>query len=386
MNIPFRLNLEQQKKRAKELLKGFQQSNKDAVLRFEQSHPKLLHQEQSLDVFSPKLADAQLVIARELHCKSWVHLRNHIILMNACRDQLEEDCPVEDEPTHCLHIRCGNDIQRSLKEAGFAGDFLEFSDPFCVGPVSYDYDLEQRASFLHESYGKEIEQGYHAVYSGLNKTFERLKGSAQKYEHVVLWFEHDAYDQFILVFLLSYYHRYGLPKNLWMVTTDQFPGTDRFLGLGQLPPEALRLLWRNRMQIGGLECAEGDRHWKAFSDPNRAVFHRYVASLDQCLLPYFKEAALRQLQEQPIEQNDLPLTQQLTLDVLRSSGSSKAGFLFREIMEQKEPLPFLGDLMYWHILQEMQAKGLIEFTQPTERLTETDGAEIHWPAIVVSLG
>jgi len=375
MNIPFRLNLEQQKKRAKELLKSFQQSNKEAVLRFEQNHPKLLHQEETLDVFSPKLADVQLVIARELHCKSWGHLRNHITLMNACRDQLEEDCPVEDEPTHCLHIRCGNDIQRSLLEAGFAGDFLEFSDPFCVGPVSYDYDLEQRASFLHESYGKEIEHDYHTVYSGLRETFERLKGSAQAYEYVVLWFEHDAYDQFILIFLLSYYHRFGLPNQLWMVTTNEFPGSERFLGLGQLPPEGLRLLWRNRKQIGLQECAEGDRHWRAFSDPNRAVFHRHVRSLDHGLLPYFKVAALRQMQEQPIQQEDLPLTQKLTLEVLRANGPSKAGFLFREIMEQKEPLPFLGDLMYWHILQEMRGKGLIKFTRQAE----------HWPGIEVSL-
>ena len=33
-----------------------------------------------------------------------------------------------------LHIRCGSDIKRSIEQAGFVGDFLEFADPFCQGP------------------------------------------------------------------------------------------------------------------------------------------------------------------------------------------------------------------------------------------------------------
>ena len=39
-----------------------------------------------------------------------------------------------------LHIRCGSDIRETLQAAGIEGDFLEFSDPVCQGPVPADTD------------------------------------------------------------------------------------------------------------------------------------------------------------------------------------------------------------------------------------------------------
>ena len=375
MNIPFRLNLEQQKKRAKELLKDFYQQKAEAICRFDQQHPMLVHKEQSLIDFTPKLADAQLVISRELGCKTWSQLRNHIALMDALRGQVDHVSTVHDEPARCLHIRCGSDIEQTISEAGFKGTFLEFSDPFCVGPVSYDYHVEERAHFLYNSYGKLLGRDYSEVLAGLRKAYQRFRDSAVDYDNAVLWFEHDTYDQFILIFLLSQYHRFGLPKHLWIVTTNDFPGTVRFQGLGQLPPEGLRLLWQTKQPVTKQHCAEADQHWMAFTDPNREVFHQYVQHLTGCTLSYFKTAALRQLQEQPVQQNQLPLTQQITVDLLSGSTPQSAGQLFKKIMEQKEPLPFLGDLMYWHILIQMKENGLIRFVEESE----------HWPDTVVTL-
>ena len=40
-----------------------------------------------------------------------------------------------DADLHTLHIRCGSDLQGKLGEAGFGGDFVEFADPFCTGPL-----------------------------------------------------------------------------------------------------------------------------------------------------------------------------------------------------------------------------------------------------------
>lgn len=375
MNIPFRLNLEQQKKRAKELLKGFKYHQAEALERFQQYHPKLVFQEQSSDEFEAKLADAQLVIARELGCKSWNQLRQHIGLMDSLRGQIEQADSVSDESDSCLHIRCGSDIQRALPEAGFKGDFLEFSDPFCVGPVSYDYQPEQRAEFLYNSYGKPLELKYSEMLADLKQAYQRLRNCAEQYDHVVLWFEHDSYDQFILIFLLSQFHRHGLPQQLSMVTTNQFPGSVRFLGLGQLPPEGLRLLWQTRQLVTVEQCREADQHWRAFTDPDVKVFHRYISELTNSRLPYFRNAALRQIQEMPVQEGELSLTQQLTLELLSESSPQPAGRLFRNLMEQKEPLPFLGDLMYWYILLQMKEGGLIRF------IDEPD----HWPQTLIAL-
>ena len=376
MNIPFRLNFEQQKKRAKDLLKAFQQQSADAISRFEQHHPKLVYQEQPLIDFTPKLADAQLVISRELGCKTWSQLRNHIALMDALRGQVDHDRTVADEPARSIHIRCGSDIKKTISDAGFKGAFLEFNDPFCVGPVTYDYQVEERANFLSNSYGKTLGRDYSVILTELNDAYKRLLNSRFDYDNVVLWFEHDTYDQFILIFILSQYHRFGLPKHLWLVTTNDFPGAVRFKGLGQLPPEGLRLLWQTKQPVTEKQCAQADQHWLAFTDPKREVFHQYVQNLTGSALPYFKTAALRLVQEQPIQKNKLPLTQQITIDLLSDSGPQSAGKLFRVLMEKKEPLPFLGDIMYWHILRQMKDNRLIQFDQDSE----------HWSDTIVTLG
>lgn len=371
MNTPFRLNLEQQKKRAKELLKGFMSSDESSVSRFVHSHPKLIHKEQSLTDFVPKLADAQLVIARELNCKTWNQLRNHIAVMDAHRNDLEAVKTLSDEPNNCLHIRCGSDIAQTLKEAGFKGEFLEFSDPFCVGPVTYEYDAELRARFLSESYGKEIGRDYEKILSGLIEAYNALSKCATNFEEVVLWFEHDPYDQFILIFLLSCFHRFGLPKRLWLVTTNEFPGAVRFQGLGQLPPEGLRLLWQLKQPVSVSQCEEANKHWQAYTSPDPKVFHEYVHGMTDTALSYFKNAALRQIKERPLSDGQLPMTQALTVELLKTEGPQKAGALFRKIMEQKEPLPFLGDVMYWHILRQMKEQEVIQFVEESDRWPDT---------------
>ncbi len=371
MNIPFRLNLEQQKKRAKALFKAFKQNDTQAQQRFFLHHPKLVHGETSLDSVTIKLADAQLVIARELGCKTWPLLREHISKMEASRREVDATATVPNEPANCLHIRCGLDIQQTLFLAGFKGQFLEFSDPLCVGPVSYNYIPKERAQFLEQYYGKSLGRNFDKVNEGLAKQYKEIRNSADNYKHVVLWFEHDTYDQMILIFLLSQYHRFGMPKHLYMVTTNHFPGSARFLGLGQLPPEGLRLLWQSKQQLNAEDCAEADNHWQAYSDPQKAMFHQYVKELESCRLPFFKEAAIRQALEQPIEATALPLTQQLILDLLSDGTVKFAGALFRDLMLHIEPLPFLGDAMYWQILKEMKEKRLVQFVDMPRNWPDT---------------
>ena len=59
-----------------------------------------------------------------------------------------------DDDLRTLHIRCGFDIRDKLAKAGFAGDFLEYSDPVCEGPVPDAADLTDiRARYLAASYG-----------------------------------------------------------------------------------------------------------------------------------------------------------------------------------------------------------------------------------------
>ena len=71
-------------------------------------------------------------------------------------------------------------------------------------------------------------------------------------------------------------------------------------------------------------------------------------------------ALLRHLQELPSTLNGLSLTEQLTLEILNEE-SITAGQLFGKLMRERDPLPWLGDVMYWFILQSMMKASLAVF-------------------------
>ncbi|RYG85755.1 DUF1835 domain-containing protein, partial [bacterium] len=105
---------------------------------------------------------------------------------------LDADCST-------LHVRCGSDIRTALREAGFQGDFYEHSYPYLIGPVRDGPGaLELQAQFLADSYDVAD------ALAELTRAERRLTESS-RYERVVVWSEHDVYDQLVLVRLLAHY-------------------------------------------------------------------------------------------------------------------------------------------------------------------------------------
>jgi len=356
---PFRLNLDQQKKRAKELLRLFAEGDEGA-------RQRVFSKLGAAEARPLKLADSQFVIARELGLSSWPKLKAHIGEMEAARDGLAKTVPLDqDMPT--LHIRCGNDIAQVLPLAGLHGDFLEVSDPLVMGPVTEGPDwLERRADFLEAAFGK-FNPG-----SGekLRHADEKLRKAAQSHERVVLWFEHDSYDQLLLIYVLSVLAEEGLPARLELATAGHFPGTHPFWGLGQLPPEALRLLWQRRAEVTPAQLACAREVWRALrvSSPDALSG---IAGQEDLPLPFLARALRRHLAELPGTGDGLSLTQRFALESL-SEGVMTAGQVFRTLMLEREPLPWLGDLMFWVILKEMAAAG-----EPPLRLSFDH--EEEWP-------
>jgi hypothetical protein len=84
---------------------------------------------------------------------------------------------------------------------------------------------------------------------------------------VVLWFEHDSHDQLILARCLAQFAQRA-PRRLELISVDHFPGSLRFIGLGQLPPEALRLLWETRRPVSAQQLAGGRAVWAALRAPD----------------------------------------------------------------------------------------------------------------------
>jgi hypothetical protein len=248
--------------------------------------------------------------------------------------------PDHDFPT--LHIRCGSDILPKLREGGFTGDFLEYSDPVHDGPVPNAPDLIRiRARVLAAGLGTLMGFTEAACLAGLEHA-ERQLTAAPEYERVVLWFEHDSYDQLILARCLSRLTESELPQRLELICIDDHPEVPRFNGLGQLSPDALLGLWPDRQPVTAEQIALGRAIWAALRQAEPTALQA-IALTGTPALPIAARALWRHLRELPGVTDGLSLTQRLVLQIL-AEGSRPIGRIFEAMVQGREPLVFMGDI------------------------------------------
>ena len=351
----FQLNLEQQKNRAKDLLRAAKAGDADALSRIAGARRDgLTRSSPDTQRAATKLADAQFAIARELRFASWAKLKAHIESMDRQGLAIDAKHPAPDNELRTLHIRCGSDIQQTLVDAGFVGDFLEHAIPYCLGPVTTGPDRhELMARFLVDTF-PDAHGGlvYERELEGLALGEQLLHRSADDYERVVLWMEHDSWDQLVLARLLAHYANARRPPVLELIAVNEFPGGERFRGLGQLPAEALRLLWPSRKPVTSAQLALGNEVWDALASDDP----RHLAALARSgtpALPIMAPALHRHLRELPSVETGLNLTERLTLEVL-SDQNLVQGRLLYFVMIEREPLPWIGDLGLIDVFKRME--------------------------------
>ena len=344
----FRLNFEQQQKRAKELLKTVRAGDPGATARFKGP--------------SPKLAEAQFLIARELRFDSWAALKRHIAEMTHAHEAMSAS--VLDGDLRTLHIRGGHDLINSSQQAGFRGDWYVDIYPYLEGPVREGPgSLEQRARFIIDTYRKDGD--YEGQTRGLEEKERELHDSAD-YERVVLWFEHDCVCQLALVHLLGHYAIHRRPPRLELINIADFPGARRFSGLAELPPEALRLLWTTRKPVSEAQLQLGLEAWRALTNPDprplAAIVRRGTPAL-----PLLGPALHRHLRELPSIVNGLALTEELALTLMAEplshwSGTARLSRIYWQ-MHETDPLPGRPDGAWGGRVLGMEAASARLFTR-----------------------
>jgi hypothetical protein len=258
-----------------------------------------------------------------------------------------------------LHVRCGTDILGKLREAGLAGEMLSYADPVAQGPVPLTGTPEEfrllRAGFIADAYGVPVEEVLEQ-----QRREEVVLARAAEHDEVVLWFEHDLFDQAILIRLLDHFAEYPHPR-LSLVTLDRHPEVPRFIGLGNLDARQLAELFLRRIPVTTRMLDLGRRAWAAWRAPAPLALERLV---DDCgaVLPYLQAAIRRHLAELPAVGDGLGETERLALEEL-AAGPLAARALFDRYQE-REPAPWLGDLMFFHVL-----RALAEGDRPLLRAT-----------------
>jgi hypothetical protein len=210
--------------------------------------------------------------------------------------------------------------------------------------------IAQRARF-HADTGTVSDVDYDAFLAELTDADRRLAASAKTYARVVIWTEHDSHDQLSLIRCLAHYARTRPPRVLELISVNHFPGSRRFIGLGQLPPEAMWLLWNRREVIDAERLSVGAAAWAALTSADPRALAA-IARTRTPALPHLGPAVHRHLQELPSSVNGLSLTQSLLLQILAREPAS-VGDLWRVSQSELEPMPFLGDTMFLHILNQM---------------------------------
>src|SRR5439155_7939747 len=91
-------------------------------------------------------------------------------------------------------------------------------------------------------------------------SWDAALASYPQYDEVVFWFEHDLFDQLLLVRHLDWFARRDVgATKLTLICIDAFPGIEPFHGLGQLSAGQLASLVETRRPVTNTQTALGRR-------------------------------------------------------------------------------------------------------------------------------
>ncbi|MBB3110816.1 hypothetical protein FHS18_002883 [Paenibacillus phyllosphaerae] len=249
-----------------------------------------------------------------------------------------------------LHIVNGDAVAEKLKQGVVQGDILVWREVYPEGPVFLQPEEADhrriRATYLDQAMGIPQEE-----FTRLSEAQERQLAEFRHYDEVVLWFEHDLFDQTMLAYLLHWFEHQNMGKTkLSLLCIGSYPGIELFRGLGQLSVQQMGTLAGTWHPLGSAELALGSRLWEAYTGSDLAPLAELLES-DLSALPFAKEAFMAHLSRLPSARNGLGSVEQLTLEYV-AGGLQEPFKLFDQVGGVLHQLG-MGDLQYWHCLRTL---------------------------------
>lgn len=240
-------------------------------------------------------------------------------------------------PGYDLIVTNGDAAGELLRKAIGNTEVLPWRDVLHDGPVpltdDHDELSEMRADFL-------ADKGW-GEHDALREAFRaRDRGLAYNamFERVVLWFEHDLYDQLQLLQVLDWFA--GNPRgddSLLLVQAGDFIGSQSL----QTIPD-LQALER---PVAGDQLALARVAWNAFRQPTPREWAGLLER-DLSALPFLEPAVKRMLEEFPDAGTGLSRTQAAILRLIDAEGVTQPGHLFGAAQREEEAA-FMGDWSFW---------------------------------------
>lgn len=249
-----------------------------------------------------------------------------------------------------LHVLNGDATADPLRQSEVPGTLAVWADVLHEGPVPADDDLEEwldiRARF-HDGAGHDPGEAHP---TGLHGWQARLD-TFRDYDEVVLWFEHDLFDQLLLIRHLSWWTRQDPgATTLSLICIGEYPGIPIFHGLGQLTPDQLASLLDTRQPVTRRQIELGRTAWSAFTsdEPTRLVS---ILQRDTSTLPFLEGALRRMLEDYPAVGNGLPRTERQILEQLADAERSPDELFVASA--KREERVFMGDTTFWDRLHNL---------------------------------
>ena len=184
-----------------------------------------------------------------------------------------------------LHITNGDCAAETLRRV-VSGPVEIAADVLHEGPcppIEGNAWHEVRARFLSSDSGA---QRYEEIRRGLARADETIADTLRRGGQIVMWFEHDLFDQLALIRVLDLMAQQK-PANTRgsLICIGSFPGIDRFIGLGQLTADQLATLVGTGVPLiaGHFELARNS--WRAFRSPDPAALVELTRQLDAARTP-----------------------------------------------------------------------------------------------------
>jgi hypothetical protein len=234
--------------------------------------------------------------------------------------------------TTTLHLTNGTAVIPAMRDAGVNGPIVPWDDVLHEGPVPAGLNptalRERRAEFLAScGWG-----AYDEIARRLQQRDAALEDS--RVDEVVLWFEHDLFDQLQVLQILDRLPLDGAPQ-VTAVPDDEY--------LGALPPAQFQGLYAARREVTSADRLTARDAWAAFrsSDP-RAIVDVLPRVGD---LRHLGPALLRHLEQFPSMANGLSRTEQQALEVV-GSGVTGVGDVYSSSHHRREQAVFMGDAAF----------------------------------------
>jgi RNA polymerase sigma factor (sigma-70 family) len=240
-----------------------------------------------------------------------------------------------------LHVANGTSTTITIEAAGIPGVTSIWADPLHDGPVPGDLDDAALMALRIEHHA---ESAAAADPKNDLRLWRQVIARHEAWDELVLWYEHDLFDQLILLQLLPFIRAHVPPsKPVSLICVGSFPGHPDFHGLGELQPDELASLFETRQPITDAQYQLAARGWDAFRQPTPEALDA-VRLGDTSALPFLARALTRFLEEYPWVGDGLSRTER-RLMTLAAEGRADWPASFRR-MHEGEDAYYISDTSY----------------------------------------